>query len=216
MASRHAAARNRSQSRSYSVAGCIRRHSAHTDRAISFELVMTGLIITGNGFEDVEYTYPLYRLREAGFSVDVATPEGEVFTSKHGQEFEADLRIMNAEESDYDFLVVPGGRAPESIRTDAPDAADIIAAFDGSNKPIASVCHGAQLLISADILAGREATAYWPLEVDVENAGATFIDEEVVVDDNLVTSRYPDDMPAFMSALLDLLEERSVEAEMST
>lgn len=174
---------------------------------------MTGLIVTGDGFEDAEFTYPLYRLREAGFDVDVATPDGESFTSKHGQEFEADMRIEDAEESEYDFLVVPGGRAPESLRTDAPETANLIAAFDSSGKPIASVCHGAQLLISADILDGRQATAYWPLEVDVENAGATFVDEAVVVDANLVTSRYPDDMPAFMHEFLGLLDEQSIEAE---
>ena len=125
---------------------------------------------------------------------------------------EADMRIEDTAESDYDFLVVPGGRAPESLRTDAPETAELIAAFDAANKPIASVCHGAQLLISADVLDGRAATAYWPLAIDLENAGATFRDQEVVVDDNLVTSRYPDDMPAFMHELLGLLEEVSIEA----
>lgn len=173
---------------------------------------MSGLIVTGDGFEDAEFTYPLYRLREEGFDVDVATPDGRSFESKHGQEFEADRRIGDATESEYNFLVIPGGRAPESLRTDAPETAELIAAFDDANKPIASVCHGAQLLISADVLDGRDATAYWPLDIDIENAGATFRDDEVVVDDNLVTSRYPDDMPAFMREFLGLLKEASVEA----
>lgn len=167
---------------------------------------MSGLIVTGDGFEDAEFTYPLYRLREEAFSIDVATPEGGSFESKHGQEFEADMRIEDATASDYEFLVIPGGRAPESLRTDAPEVAELIAAVDEANKPIASVCHGAQLLISADVLEGRDATAYWPLATDVENAGATFRDQEVVVDGNLVTSRYPDDMPAFMREFLELLE----------
>lgn len=173
---------------------------------------MNGLIVTGDGFEDAEFTYPLYRLREEGFDIDVASPGGGSFESKHGQEFEADIQIEDATESDYDFLVVPGGRAPESLRTDAPETAELIAAFDAAEKPIASVCHGAQLLISADVLDGRDATAYWPLAIDLENAGATFRDQEVVVDDNLVTSRYPDDMPAFMGEFLGVLEAVSVEA----
>ncbi len=173
---------------------------------------MNGLIITGDGFEDAEFTYPLYRLREAGFEIDVATPDGGSFESKHGQAFEADMQIEDAAAGNYDFLVIPGGRAPESLRTEAPEAKELITAFDDASKPIASVCHGAQLLISADVLEGRNATAYWPLDIDVENAGATFKDQEVVIDDNLVTSRYPDDMPAFMREFIRVLEETPVEA----
>jgi protease I len=170
---------------------------------------MSGLIVSGDGFEDSELTYPLYRLGEAGFAVDVATPNGDSIESKHGQSQEADLPIEEVEADDYGFLVVPGGRAPESMRLDAPETADLIAAFEESGRPIASICHGAQLLISADVIDGRTMTAYWSLEVDVENAGATFRDEPVVVDDNLVTSRDPDDLPAFMTEFLDLLDEQS-------
>lgn len=170
---------------------------------------MSGLIVSGDGFEDAELTYPLYRLREAGFTVDVASPDGDSFESKHGQRQEADLPIEAVEPDSHEFLVVPGGRAPEDMRLDAPEAADVIAAFDDDDKPIASICHGAQLLISADVLDGRTATAYWSLEPDVENAGATFHDEPVVVDGNLVTARYPDDLPAFMEEFLDLLDAAS-------
>ena len=170
---------------------------------------MSGLIVSGDGFEDSELTYPLYRLREAGFTVDVASPDGDSFESKHGQSQEADLAIEDVDSDSYEFLVVPGGRAPENMRLDAPAAADLIAAFDDEGKPIASICHGAQLLISADVLDGRTVTAYWSLKPDVENAGATFHDEPVVVDGTLVTSRYPDDLPAFTEEFLDLLDEAS-------
>lgn len=164
---------------------------------------MRSLIITGDGVEDSEFTYPYYRLQEEGIDVDVATPNGESFESKHGQSFDAaDIAINDVQSDGYDLLVLPGGRAPENVRLEEPGVGDIIRGFDEENKPIASVCHGAQLLITADVLDGREATGYWSIRDDIENAGATFVDEEVVVDDNLVTSRSPDDLPALMRETL--------------
>ena len=177
---------------------------------------MDALIVSADGFEDSELSYPYYRLQEAGWDVTLATPDGEDVSGKHGVEFEADAAISEngagGWADDTDVLVVPGGRAPESIRLSAPETTDIIARFDEADKPIASICHGAQLLISADVLEGREATAYASLEVDVENAGATFVDEEVVVDDNLVTSRNPSDLPAFAAKMLELAERTPGEA----
>ncbi|XVH30380.1 type 1 glutamine amidotransferase domain-containing protein [Haloferacaceae archaeon DSL9] len=172
---------------------------------------MRALVITGQEFEDTELAYPVYRLREANVETIIATPGGDDVAGKHGIEFEADADVGDFEPTvaadDFDLLVVPGGRAPESIRQRAPVAADIIAAFDDAEKPIASICHGAQLLISAEIVDGRELTAYQALAVDVENAGGTFVDEEVVVDGNLVTSRVPDDLPALMRETFGLLDE---------
>ena len=164
---------------------------------------MRSLIITGDGVEDSEFSYPYYRLQEEGMDVDVATPDGGSFESKHGQEFEtADIAINDVQSDRYDLLVLPGGRAPENIRLEASGIGDIIRGFDEENKPIASVCHGAQLLITADVLDGREATGYWSIRDDIENAGATFVDEDVVVDGNLVCSRNPGDLPAFMRETL--------------
>ncbi|MFB6102449.1 MAG: DJ-1/PfpI family protein, partial [Haloplanus sp.] len=135
---------------------------------------------------------------------------------KHGYTFEADWAIDEHDADwwadEYDLLVIPGGGSPESLRTEAPEAADIVSAFDDRGKPIAAICHGAQLLISAAVLDGRQATGYWPLEVDIENAGAEFVDDSVVVDDNLVTSRVPDDLPAFMSETLSVVESAAVPA----
>ena len=173
---------------------------------------MSSLILTTDGFEDSEFQYPYYRLQEAGIDVTVATPEGEDVSGKHGTSGEADAAIGDVDADDYELLVIPGGNAPEQLRLEAPEAADIVASFDEAGKPIAAICHGAQLLISADILEGREITGYWSLEVDIENAGATFTDEEVVVDDNLITSRVPDDLPAFMAKTLEVAEREEVEA----
>lgn len=172
---------------------------------------MKGLILATDGFEDSEFNYPYYRLREVGFDVDVATPSGESIEGKYGYEIDADFRIEEYEPGrwadEYDLLVVPGGRSPERLRTAAPESAEIVAAFDEADQPIAAICHGAQLLISAGIVEGRELTGYWPLEIDVENAGGRFLDEPAVRHDNLVTARVPDDLPAFMAETFDLLAE---------
>lgn len=175
----------------------------------------SALIVTADGFEDSEFTYPYYRLQEAEVDVDVATPDGAAVSGKHGLEFEADLAIADVEADEYDLLVVPGGDAPETLRTDAPEAADLVAAFDDADRPIASICHGAQLLISADVVAGRYVTGYRALAVDIENAGGSYVDEELVTDDNLFTSRTPDDLPAFGAELVDRAEA-GAEPEAST
>ena len=176
---------------------------------------MRALILTADGFEDSEFSYPFYRLQEADWEVDVMTPGGEPVEGKHGYAFDADLgfeSLSPGEAADeYDLLVLPGGGAPEALRTEAPNAAHIVREFDERGQPIASICHGVQLMISADILEGREVTGYWPLEVDVENAGATYVDEPAVVDENIVSARYPDDLPAWLAETLDVAE-RLVEA----
>lgn len=174
---------------------------------------MKALIVTTDGFEDSELTYPYYRLQEAGIEAHIATPDGESVVGKIGEEMDADLAISEASEDEYDLLVVPGGNAPEDLRLEAEEAVDLVREFDGSGKPIAAVCHGAQLLISADVLEGREATGFWAIQVDIENAGATFVDEECVVDDNLITARYPDDMPAWFSSVLEQVEAQPAAAD---
>ncbi len=167
---------------------------------------MKALIIATDKFEDSELFYPYYRLLEAQVEVDVATPSGESIAGKHGIDIDADLKIGEADETNYDLLVIPGGRSPEHLRLEAEEAINLVKDFDKAGKPISAICHGAQLLMSADILEGREATCYWSLVDDLEHAGATFVDEPVVVDDNLVTSRHPDDLPDFMRETLKKLE----------
>lgn len=177
---------------------------------------MRALVLATDGFEDSEFNYPYYRLREADWEVDVATPEGVSVEGKHGYEWDADFAIDEYDAdwwaSEFDLLVLPGGYSPESLRLEAPAAAEIVAAFDDEGLPIAAICHGTQLLISADVLEGRTVTGYWSLEPDLENAGAEFVDEPVVVDDNLITSRVPDDLPSFMRETFALLEEEPIPA----
>ncbi len=164
---------------------------------------MRALILATNGFEDSELFYPHYRLLEAEVEVDVATPTGKSISGKHGIEIDADLKIQDVEEKDYNLLVVPGGRSPEHLRLEAEEAINLVKDFDEAEKPISAICHGAQLLMSAEILEDREATCYWSLVHDLEHAGATFIDESVVVNENLITSRHPDDLPDFMKETLE-------------
>lgn len=177
---------------------------------------MQALILATDGFEDSELSYPYYRLQEYGADVHLVAPEEGTIEGKHGYAFEVDWTVderMPEEWAEaFDLLVIPGGESPERLRTEAPEAADIVAAFDDFELPIASICHGAQLLISADVLEGREITGYWPLQVDVENAGASYVDEPVVVDDHFVTSRVPSDLPSFMSKTFELVEQTTVPA----
>ncbi len=177
---------------------------------------MRSIILATDGFEDSELSYPYYRLREEGYNVDIVAPSGDSIEGKHGYEFDVAYHLDERTPSEwadaYDLLVIPGGSSPERLRTEAPMAADIVAAFDAANVPVAGICHAAQLLISADILEDRELTGYWSLEVDIENAGGHYLDEPVVVDDNLVTSRVPDDLPAFMEETFDRLERTAIPA----
>lgn len=165
------------------------------------------VLMVDTGFEDLELYYPKLRLIEAGHEVAVATPDGQPRTGKHEYSASADLAIRDVSVEDFDALVVPGGsRSPEQLRTQ--DAAlAVVRAFEDAGKPIASICHGPWLLASAGVLQGKRATCYFAIRDDVANAGATYIDQEVVVDGNLITSRTPIDMPAFMRAILAKLDQ---------
>lgn len=171
---------------------------------------MNALVLARDGVEDSEFSYPYYRLQEAGFEVTVATPDGEDIHGKRGDTFAADTRIDDRSPTEWvtatDLVVVPGGRSPEKLRVEAPSAAEIVAQAVDADVPVAAICHGIQLLISADVLADRTVTGYWTLEVDAENAGATYVDEPVVVDEPLITSRVPKDLPAFMASTFDVLD----------
>lgn len=161
-------------------------------------------MILADNFEDSEATSPLEALQGKGVEVDIiATTLGTV-TGKHGAEVEA-TRLVNASVPDnYDLLVIPGGTAPETLRVDQA-AVDFTRAFAASGKPVASICHGPQLLISAGVLGGRTITSVATIRDDVKNAGATYVDEEVHVDGNLISSRTPDDLDAFNAAIIEAL-----------
>ncbi|MFW5922114.1 MAG: tRNA (N6-threonylcarbamoyladenosine(37)-N6)-methyltransferase TrmO [Halodesulfurarchaeum sp.] len=168
------------------------------------------LALAADRFGDRSLSYPYYRLQEAGFDVDIASPDGGPITGLHGIDFEADLPIEKADPAAYDVLVLPGGYAAEAIRLKAPHGIDVVSEFDAAGKPIASICHGAQLLLSAGIVDGRELACHPSIRDDLEAAGATFVNEAGVVDDNLVTARDYADVAGWLSALLKVLPERPV------
>lgn len=157
---------------------------------------MKALILVADGVEDLEFFYPYYRLVEEGVEVDVASPDGEAIMGKHAYDFEPDLAFADVSADDYDLLVLPGGKGPEIIRLE-PEAIEITRKMFEASKTVAALCHGPQILISADVLRGRRATCWPALRDDLKAAGADYVDEEVVVDGNLITSRRPEDLPAF-------------------
>ena len=158
---------------------------------------MKALIISANNFEDSELLVPYYRLKEAGVEVAVASLSRGAITGEHGYEVAVDKTLDEVNPDDYAILVLPGGKAPALVRKE-PKALEIARSFFARGKPVAAICHGPQILISSDLLQGRRATCYRSVADELKEAGALYEDREVVVDANLVTSRQPADLPAFM------------------
>ncbi len=173
---------------------------------------MKALILTADGVEDSEFFYPYYRLREERIDVDVATPDGKAATGKHGYPVPANLRISDARSDDYDLLILPGGKGPEKVRL-IDHAVTVAREMLAAGKPVASICHGIQTLISAGVLQGRRATCWAGIRDDLIAAGADYSDEEVVVDGSLITSRSPSDLPAFMRETLSAVAAATGPAE---
>jgi protease I len=165
---------------------------------------MKALIMSADNFEDSELLVPYYRLQEAGVEVTVASLKRGAITGKQGYEVAVDKVIDEVNPDDYAILVLPGGKAPAVVRKD-PKALAIATSFFGQNKPVIAICHGPQILISAGLLKGRRATCYMSVAAELKEAGALYEDREVVVDGNLVTSRQPPDLPAFMRETMKLL-----------
>lgn len=166
------------------------------------------LILVGDIYEDLELWYPKLRLIEAGASVTVAGPEsGVTYAGKNGYPCVSDTRIDAMQESDFDALVVPGGFMPDKLRRDSV-VLDLVRAFNDAGKPIAAICHGGWIPISADVYRGIKVTGSPGIKDDLVNAGAIFEDAAVVVDQNHVTSRRPDDLPDFCRELIKLCQNR--------
>ncbi len=170
---------------------------------------LRALIVSADDFEDTELLVPLYRLREEGISADVASTRAGTIRGKHGYSVSIDRTLPEVEPRDYDLLVLPGGRAPAALRQVAA-LQEIVRAFAAANKPIAAICHGPQILVSAGVMSGREATCYKTVAAELRDAGARYVDDEVVVDGNLVTSRQPSDLPAFCREIMKQLRAKSL------
>lgn len=168
------------------------------------------LILATDGFEQSELEVPRDRLREAGATVELASPDGNAIRGWQdgdwGQVVEADLALSSADASDYDALVLPGGQInPDKLRTEA-GAVDLVRRFHDGGKIVAAICHGPWLLVEADVVRGRKVTSYKSIRTDLVNAGGDWSDRQVVIDGPLVTSRSPDDLDAFCNAILAGLE----------
>lgn len=158
---------------------------------------MRALMISADNFEDSELLVPLYRLQEEGIDVDIASMAKGKIRGKRGYEVTANKALSEIDPSDYDVLILPGGKAPAAVRNSSL-AIKLVRDFFEREKPVSAICHGPQILITAGLLKDRRATSYPAVAQEMKGAGAVYEDSEVVVDGNLVTSRKPSDLPAFM------------------
>lgn len=161
--------------------------------------------LVGKGFEDVEYTKPVEAFRNAGHTVTVVgKAAGEEVTGKHGTAVRIERSAAEIKPERFDALFIPGGHSPDNLRID-PAVVEFVREFVESGRPVLAICHAPQLLITARVIRGRRVAGWPSLKVDIENAGAEYVDEPVVEDGNIVSSRKPEDIPAFIDASLKRL-----------
>jgi protease I len=164
-------------------------------------------ILVDDHYEDLEFWYPYYRLQEHGAEVTaVGTGRTMSFTGKHGLPAKADVSVDDIRADDFDGLVIPGGWAPDLMRR-KPEMVQFVRDIANAGKPVAAICHAGWMLVSAGILKGRQVTCFFAIKDDMVAAGANYVDEPVVVDGNLITSRLPADLPYFMPAVIGALEK---------
>lgn len=160
-------------------------------------------------YEDLELWYPVYRLREAGCEVKLVGPRaGETFASKHGYPAKSDVAATDVRADDFEAIIIPGGYSPDHMRRSRA-MVELVTEAARQGKVLAAICHGPWMLCSAKCLKGRKVTGFHAIRDDVENAGGIWQDAACVRDGNLVTSRTPDDLPAFMQGILDAMRERT-------
>lgn len=168
-------------------------------------------ILATDGFEQSELIEPKKAIEDAGATVRIVSLKGGTIQGFHhadkGEHFNVDESVKSASARDYDGLVLPGGvHNPDALRVN-PDAVSFVRAFFEQHKPVAAICHGAWMLVEADVVGGRTLTSWPSLRTDIENAGGTWVDEEVHVDQGLVTSRKPQDLPAFCAKTIEEFAE---------
>ena len=168
-------------------------------------------ILVADNFEQVEMTEPRKALDQAGVATFiVSTADGQVQGANHDEKadkFKVDVKVDEAREAEYDALLIPGGvMSPDELRA-TPKAVELVKAFFKSGKPIFAICHGPWMLAEADVIGGKTMTSYPSIQTDIKNAGAHWVDKEVVVDEGVVTSRSPKDIPAFNDKMLEELGE---------
>lgn len=162
-------------------------------------------ILAENLYQELEVWYPLLRFQEEGAeTVVVGSGSARTHTSKLGYPVEVGVFAQDVRAADFDAVVIPGGYAPDLMRR-YPAMVNLVRQMAQTGKVVAAICHGGWMLASADILSGRTVTAFFAIKDDLVHAGAVFVDQEVVVDGNLITSRQPEDLPAFCRAIIQAL-----------
>ncbi len=168
---------------------------------------MKALILVADGVEDMEFYYPYYRFKEQKIEIHISGPGSKHVSGKHGYEITIDEPLAALRVENYDIIILPGGKAPEKLRNH-PAVIHLVKDAMDSGKIIASICHGAQILISANVLKGRKATCFSAIKDDIIAAGAKYLDQSVVVDGNLITSRHPHDLPEFCREIFSAVEQK--------
>ncbi|MFX1315808.1 MAG: type 1 glutamine amidotransferase domain-containing protein [Promethearchaeota archaeon] len=164
-------------------------------------------ILATDGYEDLELHYPRIRLNEAGYKTELISLHRREIIGKHGYPIKPDKLIRDANPEDYDGVIIPGGtKNPDYLRREQ-DILDFVATINKQGKLVGAICHAGWVLISAKIVKDRKATSYFAIKDDMINAGTIFENSPVVIDDNLITSRTPDDLPDFMKAVLAFLKD---------
>ncbi|MFP4207333.1 MAG: type 1 glutamine amidotransferase domain-containing protein [Wenzhouxiangella sp.] len=161
-------------------------------------------ILAENGYQELELHYPRLRLIEAGFEVHVLGAGADTYHSEKGYAVKPDADVADVDPDDYAAVVIPGGMAPDKMRRHRA-MVDFVRALNLEKKPVAWICHAGWMAISADIIRGRRVTSFASIRDDMINAGGEWMDEQVVVDGHLISSRVPDDLPAFCRSLLQQL-----------
>jgi protease I len=160
------------------------------------------VILVDTQFNDHEFWYPYFRLKEAGAGVTVvAAKAGQTYEGKYGTPARSDKTPAGINVAEYAGVIIPGGYAPDHMRRDQ-DMVSLVRAFDNQGKIVAAICHAGWMLVSAGILKGRTVTSFFAIKDDLVNAGAKWRDHEVVIDGNMITSRTPDDLPVFMRSII--------------
>jgi len=163
-------------------------------------------VLAEDMYQEMELWVPYYRLKEEGAEVKLVAPEKKTYKSKNGYPVNADVAAADVSAKDFDGVVIPGGYAPDMLRR-YPAILSLVRDCFNQGKPVAAICHAGWVPASAGILQGKKATCFFAIKDDVIHAGATYVDQEVVVDGNLITSRTPNDLPAFCRELVKALEK---------
>lgn len=155
-------------------------------------------------YEDLEFWYPYYRMKEEGADLTVVSSKRADFTGKHGLPASAEITVYDVGADFFDALIIPGGYSPDRMRR-SPEMVNFVAEMDQQKKIIAAICHAGWMLVSAGVLKNKKVTSFFSIKDDMVNAGAEWVDEAVVRDGHIITSRQPDDLPAFCQAIIAAL-----------